>query len=271
MELRQLLVNMVPEWVLDAARWLTGRPPYHVRQAVHELPLGAEQRTLPCYFGRNRYGSYCVPRSSAHRPAARAILSGEVWEPDTLDFMMQNAGDGDIVHAGTYFGDFLPALAEAVGARGRVWAFEPDPVNYHCARITAALNDLSSVSLRNAGLGSESGEFHLKVRDERGGHLGGLSQFTMETESLDPHTYVKADIVTLDEVIPESRHVSILQLDVEGFEQQALAGSLETIRRCYPILILERVPGSEWFTGQIESLGYRPARSLHANVVLQCI
>src|SRR5690606_3282483 len=35
----------------------------------------------------NQYGLYAIPRSSAHRPAARTIASGRVHEPETIEFI----------------------------------------------------------------------------------------------------------------------------------------------------------------------------------------
>ena len=53
------------------------------------------------------------------------------------------------------------------------------------------------------------------------------------------------------------RNVSIIQLDVEGFEQPALKGAMTTIARCRPILILETLADHTWFTERILCLGYR--------------
>lgn len=35
------------------------------------------------------------------------ILSGKVWEPDTIEFILDHSHGGDIIHAGTYFDDFI--------------------------------------------------------------------------------------------------------------------------------------------------------------------
>jgi hypothetical protein len=66
--------------------------------------------------------------------------------------------------------------------------------------------------------------------------------------------------------------VSILQLDVEGHEKEALAGALKTIRRCLPIIILETLPESillrsAWFAENVLGLGYRPFGTVHGNVI----
>ena len=58
------------------------------------------------------------------------------------------------------------------------------------------------------------------------------------------------EIVAIDEVIPADRNISILQLDIEGYEEQVLKGCLKNIKKNRPILILEddqKITKSEWF------------------------
>src|SRR5882672_2138462 len=107
--------------------------------------FGSGDRVLQCRVSYNKYGGYCVPSSSVHRPAAQKILSGDVWEPDTIEFMVNHVGDGDIVHAGAYFGDFIPALSQACKPSAKLWTFEPNPENYRCALITIEINGLRNV------------------------------------------------------------------------------------------------------------------------------
>ena len=70
--------------------------------------------SLTCHVSSNEFGIFCIPASSAHRPASRAVINHNVWEPDTIKCISRGAGDGDVVHAGSYFGDFLPALSKAL-------------------------------------------------------------------------------------------------------------------------------------------------------------
>lgn len=224
---------------------------------------------LRCCISYNAFGGYCVPLSSRHRPATRKIVSGEVWEPQTIAFMAKHCGSGDIVHAGTYFGDFLPALSRACDANAKVWAFEPNPENYRCACITIMINGLHNVELINAGLGSQKGHLAMMVADARGRALGGGSRL-IEGESVNGNgQFAKVEIVKIDDVVPPDRNVAILQLDVEGFEQFALAGASETIKRCKPILILENLPQADWLSENILSLGYKVVGKAHANTIFQ--
>jgi FkbM family methyltransferase len=216
--------------------------------------------------GSNRFGSYCVPASSKRRVAAAKILAGRVYEPRTIEFMMTYCGRGDIVHAGTYFGDFLPALAQAVQPQALIWAFEPSSENFYCATKTVELNGLQNVRLTNAALGAASGTMLLQIGGPAGVELGGGSRLVRRP--VRDAVCEEARIVAADEVIPPDRAVSILQLDVEGFEQHAVAGALGTIRRCLPIVILESIPPDEaWFQQKFLTLGYELRGKVHSNSV----
>ena len=215
----------------------------------------------------NQHGGYCIPRSSAHRPAVQKVLHGEVWEPDTIEFIVSHCGTGDIVHAGTFFGDFLPALSKGCAPDAKIWAFEPVVENYRCADITIRINQLDNVILHNVGLGAQSEEVVMQIANQSGVRLGGASRIAIGPITLEKHMVEKVKTVAIDDVIPDERTISILQLDVEGYEQPALSGALKTIMRCRPIIILENVPKGDWITKNIINLGYKQEGKLHDNSV----
>jgi FkbM family methyltransferase len=220
---------------------------------------------VDCTLCENEFGRYAIPLSSRHRPAAQMVLRGDVWERETIDYIRAHA-DRDVVHAGTYFGDFLPALAKATNPGRTIYAFEPNSENFVCAKWTTLLNTLSNVQLRHAALGDASTKRQMQIA-QGGQALGGMSRITDMPK--DP-TGDYEDVVTvrLDDVVPKSSDIGVLQLDVEGFEEPALKGALDTIARCRPILILETVP--EAFIGScIAPLGYRQAGSVCGNTIFQ--
>jgi len=217
----------------------------------------------------NKYGAYCMPISSQHRTLNQKILKGEVYEPDTIQFMKENVKEGDIVHAGTFFGDFLPVISRSISEKGKIWAFEPNPESYRCAQITILLNDIQNVSLLNAGLGDSPSRVNLTTKDKNGTSLGGSTNLVVQDNEVEKTEQI--DILTIDGSVPKNRNISILQLDIEGFEQKALMGALETIKRCKPILILEDDHGftkSKWFRENILSLNYKLDKKLHYNQVI---
>ena len=118
----------------------------------------------------------------------------------------------------------------------------------------------------HAGLSSKATTLPFKITDEKGVSLGGHSRFAEYTEETKSE-FVNVSTVRLDEVIPTTRNVQILQLDVEDHEESALLGSLETIQRCQPILILEKEFLATWFKKHLPELKYEPIAKLHANTV----
>jgi FkbM family methyltransferase len=214
----------------------------------------APATTLDCAIGYNRFGAYCVPRSSHHRPAAQAILRSKVWEPETLGFLVSISGN--IVHAGTFFGDFIPALAQR---DGHVWALEPNRENFRCAQVTVALNGLTNVTLMHGALDAMNGEGHLQVVDARGRPLGGASHLATGGEVV--------PLLTIDSIVEGP--ISVIQLDVEGNEQRALSGAMKTIEENLPILVLETAPSDAWFARELAPLGYREALALGPNRVFR--
>ena len=244
---------------------MRGRPfPFVVSPPQYDIALN-------CAVAYNEYGAYCVPVSGLRAMSALSVLAGDVWEPDTLHFMMDRCKGGDIVHAGAFFGDFLPALAGALGAGGKVWAFEPHPGSYRCASITVQLNQLTNVHLANVGLGEAGGSQLLVTNDRRGNGLGGLSRIVPSAAHVGwrmGNRAVTAQIVAIDDVVPEGRRVSIIHLDVEGYEERALSGALRTIRSWLPILVVETVPSDDWMREHLQRLGYRFTRTLDCNLVL---
>jgi FkbM family methyltransferase len=248
-------------------RRIRGRPfPYVISHLQSES-------TLNCCVTYNKYGAYCVPVSGLHRPAALCVQAGDVWEARTIEFITSHCKGGDIVHAGTFFGDFLPALASALTGSGKVWAFEPNPESYRCAAITIQLNQLSNVELINAGLGERSGAQPFITHAFNGIALGGSSQMAPSGadswEARGDRT-VMVQLETIDDTVPAHRPVSIIHLDVEGYEKRALAGAMRTIERQRPVLVVETLPDEQWVSEHLRPLGYRIANTVLENTVLCC-
>jgi FkbM family methyltransferase len=222
---------------------------------------------VDCTLCENEFGRYAVPLSSRHRPSAQAVLNGGVWERETLDCIRAHAADKDVVHAGTYYGDFLPALSAAMSPGRTIYAFEPSSENFACATRTVLLNTLGNVQLRHAALGDANGKQRLQTFGSTGRALGGLSRIT-NGQTQDAGLYENVTTVRLDDVLPQGADISVLQLDVEGYEGPALKGALATITRCRPILILETVPKA-FMDSHLSPLGYRRAGAVCGNAIFQ--
>jgi FkbM family methyltransferase len=228
------------------------------------------KKSLSCTIAYNEFGTYCVPLSAQKRPAAQKVLQGMVYEPQTISFIQSQHQGKDIIHAGTFFGDFLPALSQSCTETQKIWAFEPNPESYSCAEITIKLNRINNVNITHAGLGAEEKKGSFRTHNEEGVALGGGSHFSFEQNLHEEGLSIP--ITTIDSRIPTERDIGIIQLDVEGFEVTALQGATKTIARCHPILILEQFPSTditknEWFKTYILNNGYTLHTKVHENLV----
>jgi FkbM family methyltransferase len=250
----------------EAGRRLVNRSSKGHQPSPDKGPLRTARRRTPVTEGTisgtiayTRSGGFLIPHASLRRPAAQAALRGRVWERKTVELLRELCDDRDVVHAGTYYGDFLPPLARATS--GTVWAFEPNELNYRCAAVTAIINRLDNVRLHNAALSNEVSVAHLRTTDGQGRSLGGTSHLVAGPADTTIET------TTIDSIVGDA-DVGVIQLDVEGHERQALEGAAETVDRCRPALVLETVPDDAWLAEHLAPLGYVVKQQVNANTLL---
>lgn len=208
-------------------------------------------------IAENKFGKYCIPNASKHRISAKTVLKGKVWEEETVDFILSHCKN-DIIHAGTYFGDMLPAFSNFEN----VWAFEPNEENFRCAIKTIEWNNLSNIHLTNAALSNTIGSAPLLI-ERNSKKLGGACQIVEQASMYT--TQVKT--ITIDKSIPENQLISVIHLDIEEHELSALHGAVKTIKRCSPLLVLEtkhKVPSN--LRHFLNKQGYDNTRTLYKNV-----
>lgn len=178
---------------------------------------------------------YYVPRYGAHRPVARRILREAYAAPSLHELVatVMSRRPGSMVHAGTFFGDMLPSFSRKT--RGTVYAFEPVLENYLLARTATIENDLQNVILMHAGLGTAPGLARIETRGPHR-HRGGSSQIIAN-----PHRHTfrvqPVSLVSIDQFAIAD--LSLIQLDVEGYELPVLQGAVESIRKHQPVIVVE--------------------------------
>lgn len=132
---------------------------------------------------------------------------------------------GDVVlDCGAFTGGTCHYFASKTGPAGFVYAFEPMPDIY--ARLERNIAGLPNARGVNAAVSNRSGRA-LFVED-------GCASFQWDRGT------VWADCLTLDEFARAEKldRVDFIKMDVEGSEEEALAGARETIRRFRPRLAL---------------------------------
>lgn len=187
-------------------------------------------------IAENIYGTYCVPLSSSYTFTSRAILNGKIHEPETIAYILKNVKDGDVIHSGACFGDFLPALSKL--KTSVIWAFEPNEENFTCAKRTVEMNGLKNVKLMHLALGELNSICSLKIMDADMS-LGPRSRIIKSNSPLPSLETEMTNMRTLDSLIPSSTKVSLIHLDTEGYESFIIQGARGIIARDEPLIILE--------------------------------
>jgi FkbM family methyltransferase len=173
---------------------------------------------------------FLIPAYAKHRPVSLKMCSKEIHEPKTHLFVKQymQSHPGSMVHAGTFFGDMLPSFSNSCS--NLIYAFEPVLENFVLANLCIELNDLKNVFLLRAALGDYSGLSHISTQSQISNvHLGGGS-------TIGPSGQI-TPIYRLDDL--PIKDISLIHLDIEGFELEALTGSRDTIRKYKPVILIE--------------------------------
>lgn len=135
--------------------------------------------------------------------------------------------DKDIIDAGGYIGDSVLILAPLTSRT--VYSFEPNPHNYQLMLQTLQLNKIHNAVAENLALGAEN-----KIANLSGEGPGAL--LSGEKAKNGNH---EISLCTLDSYVQQhSLKVGLIKVDIEGAEQEFLAGAKTTILRDRPILLI---------------------------------
>jgi FkbM family methyltransferase len=141
------------------------------------------------------------------------------FERGYLDYLRALVDAGDtVVAVGATIGAYTLALAHIVGPTGMVVAFEPVPALERALHDAIKLNGLTNVRLVKSAVGSRSGQADLFRADDPGNRgIASLVSTARQGRS------ISVEVTTLDEAI--DCPVSLLKIDVEGFETEVLRGA----------------------------------------------
>ena len=175
---------------------------------------------------------------------------GEFAEHEVALFRKLLVPGAWVVEAGANIGALTVPIARAVGPAGKVVAFEAQPVLASLLTRNLALNGLSHVDARSAGLGAAPGTIRVPVVDYRqDGNFGGIS--------IGAETGSAVKLETVDGLALE--RLDFVKIDVEGMELDVLRGGAETIRRHRPVLFVEndRTERSAGLIGHLLAIDYQ--------------
>jgi FkbM family methyltransferase len=152
-----------------------------------------------------------------------------LFEPAESRLIRELLGPRDtFVDVGAHIGWFTTIAAQCVGEDGLVIACEPYPPNVAALKENLELNSAENVRLVDMALGSQPGTLSLGFAADSGA-----------TTALDwgPCQRVEAPMTTLDKVTAEVSSVTVMKMDVEGWEAHVLRGGSEALARTEHVLM----------------------------------
>jgi FkbM family methyltransferase len=201
-----------------------------------------------------RHGTFAYPVNDAF--VGRALdLYGE-WCEGELDVLGPRIGEGDVVlDIGANIGSHTLFFARAVGATGKVIAFEPQRFVHGLLAANVATNGFTNVECRREAVGGSSGEVAIPVLDPRA--KANFGAVATRASGAPDATDERVPLVTVDAL--DLARCDLIKIDVEGLEAAVLDGARNTIAKHRPTLFVENdtVPRSAEILRAIRALGYR--------------
>jgi FkbM family methyltransferase len=196
-----------------------------------------------------------LPRYATNRGAVKKILNAEIHEPEThaiIKYCLE-LNPGDLIHAGAFFGDMLPSFSRS--CPGTVYAFEPVLENFVLCKLCLERNGVENVVMLNVALSSTTGSGRIQTLDNKRKHWGGGSRMSQSGQL--------TSVLKIDDL--NASKISVIHLDVERHELEALKGATKVLTDQNPILLLEDNSGD--CRSFLQSFGYvELGRTKHINL-----
>jgi FkbM family methyltransferase len=167
-----------------------------------------------------------------------SLIEGWVYEPYLFHFISDNLIDlegTEIVDIGANNGHFTIEFAHYVGDTGKVYAFEPQRVIFQQLCGNVFLNGLDNVYAYNLALGKEVGSIF--VEDVNYFESGSVNFGNVHVVNQNKNSQNLVAITKLDNI--EFNNLSIVKIDVQGFEPYVFEGASVTLWKHRPYIFVE--------------------------------
>lgn len=193
-----------------------------------------------------KQGAYLLFRTQDYI-SAHLRAKGE-WEPFLVrlsELLVRGQEQPFVLDLGANLGAYSIPLGKALqGAGGSIFAFEPQRIIFYQLCGNIFLNSLDNVHAFNAAIGDYTGEVDLpEVNYATNPNIGAFAlapedRLPSVVSSLSSKTYAVA-MQKLD-ALETPRRVSLIKLDVEGYERKVLEGGRSFLaRHGFPPIIFE--------------------------------
>jgi FkbM family methyltransferase len=159
-----------------------------------------------------------------------------------------------VVDVGANVGNWSVAIARITGAK-QIIAFEPIPNLFE--RLQQSAREYPQIHCEQLAIGASSGQVTLNV--ERVHQLSSVLKMRNETRSMhgmsqDDTEQIVVPMNTLDDALSDCDEVSLLKLDVQGYEPEVFAGARTALKRTR--ILMTEVTYTPYYHGDLQLESY---------------
>lgn len=166
-----------------------------------------------------------------------SLIEGWIYEEYLYHFINDNMIDlngTEIIEVGANNGNFTVEFADMVGNEGKVYAFEPQRIIYQQLCGNIFLNGLDNVYTYNVAVGHENGKVNIeKINYHEKERVNFGDVHIVNGNDSD----ISVQLITLDSI--EYQNLSVIKIDVQGFEVYVIKGAVNTITKHRPFIFIE--------------------------------
>lgn len=196
---------------------------------------------------------------------------GGVYEHYIFDYIKEklNVEGTTIIDVGANFGFHTLQFRDLVGPSGKVISFEPQKLVYYQLCGNIVLNGYDNITAHNIALSDEVNV--LKMENLQYHSEGDINIGNAHLDACYHLGYNLVNVNTLDSFNIEN--VSVLKIDVQGYEPRVLDGAKETILKNKPVIFIEveapQLSIYGWteidIFSRLEALGYKYKKVIDAS------
>jgi len=176
-----------------------------------------------------------------------AILKGEYEKLETVLVKKLVKEGMAVCDIGAHIGYYSLLFSRLVGKHGRVFAFEPDPVNFQILKKNKSVNKLNNLILNKTAVSDTTGRTKLFLCQSNSG-----DHRIYDTKENRKFLYTK--VTTLDNYFRNfDRKIDLIKMDIQGAEMSAFRGMLNCIKKNKEIIII-----TEFWPHGLKSFGFDP-------------
>ena len=183
-----------------------------------------------------------------------ALSIFKIYEPDQTKIVKKYVHEGDVViDVGAHVGYYTLLMAQLVGKNGKVYSFEPDPVNFELLKKSVEINGFENVVLIQKAVSDTTEKIKLFLGDN-----DSAINRIYDAKLGDAKKSIDVESITIDEYFKENDKLfNFIKIDSEGSEAKIINGMEKFLTKNRKLIMM-----TEFFPFLIKKSGDEPKQYL---------